>query len=199
MNTRLHRWADVKEALTNGRASPPSPTIRNTYTSCAVRVLNVRNATPRRNLNFARFLSRRIRKNMTLNYLGYMLADRAVKLHEALSLIKKALQLDPSNSPPYSIGWALLQAWKVRASRREPGQSLTAHGKRSDRARSSRGSLRRRLGRLKLCASLMGSAPGTSGTARVAAETRKTNYVARVQKKLDAAKVKVVKDEGEKQ
>jgi tetratricopeptide (TPR) repeat protein len=41
-----------------------------------------------------------------LNYLGYMLADRNVKLPEALSLITKALELEP-NSPAYldSLGW----------------------------------------------------------------------------------------------
>jgi tetratricopeptide (TPR) repeat protein len=42
----------------------------------------------------------------TLNYLGYMLADRNVKLPEALSLITKALNLEP-NSGAYldSLGW----------------------------------------------------------------------------------------------
>jgi tetratricopeptide (TPR) repeat protein len=41
-----------------------------------------------------------------LNYLGYMLADRNVKLPEALSLITKALDLEP-NSGAYldSLGW----------------------------------------------------------------------------------------------
>lgn len=42
----------------------------------------------------------------TLNYLGYMLADRNVHLEEALTLVKKALLLDPQN-PAYldSLGW----------------------------------------------------------------------------------------------
>jgi Tfp pilus assembly protein PilF len=41
-----------------------------------------------------------------LNYLGYMLADRNVKLPEALALITKALDLEP-NSGAYldSLGW----------------------------------------------------------------------------------------------
>lgn len=41
-----------------------------------------------------------------LNYLGYMLADRNVKLPEALSLVTKALELEP-NSGAYldSLGW----------------------------------------------------------------------------------------------
>ena len=41
-----------------------------------------------------------------LNYLGYMLADRNIKLPEALALINKALNLEP-NSGAYldSLGW----------------------------------------------------------------------------------------------
>jgi tetratricopeptide (TPR) repeat protein len=41
------------------------------------------------------------------NYLGYMLADRGVRLEESLQYIQKALQLDPAN-PAYldSLGWA---------------------------------------------------------------------------------------------
>jgi tetratricopeptide (TPR) repeat protein len=42
----------------------------------------------------------------TLNYLGYMLADRNVKLPEALALITKALDLDPNNGAYLdSLGW----------------------------------------------------------------------------------------------
>jgi tetratricopeptide (TPR) repeat protein len=43
-----------------------------------------------------------------LNYLGYMLADRGMKLDDALGLIQRAIVLDPDN-PAFldSLGWAL--------------------------------------------------------------------------------------------
>ncbi len=42
-----------------------------------------------------------------LNYLGYMLADRGVRLEESLDLIKKAVDLDPNNGAYLdSLGWA---------------------------------------------------------------------------------------------
>ncbi len=42
-----------------------------------------------------------------LNYLGYMLADRGVRLPEALDYVKKALLLDPENGAYLdSLGWA---------------------------------------------------------------------------------------------
>lgn len=42
----------------------------------------------------------------SLNYLGYMLADRNVRLPEALDMIKKAVALDPTNGAYLdSLGW----------------------------------------------------------------------------------------------
>ena len=44
---------------------------------------------------------------MALNYLGYMLADRGVKLKEALAYVQRALALDPGNAAYLdSLGWA---------------------------------------------------------------------------------------------
>ncbi len=43
---------------------------------------------------------------MTLNYLGYMLADRGIRLPEAVKLIRKAVDLDPMNGAYLdSLGW----------------------------------------------------------------------------------------------
>jgi tetratricopeptide (TPR) repeat protein len=42
----------------------------------------------------------------TLNYLGYMLADRNIKLPEALTLVTKALDIEPNNGAYLdSLGW----------------------------------------------------------------------------------------------
>ncbi len=50
----------------------------------------------------------------TLNYLGYMLAERGTKLDEAVSLIERALKVEPDN-PSYldSLGWAYVQQGKI--------------------------------------------------------------------------------------
>ena len=49
-----------------------------------------------------------------LNYLGYMLAERGTGLDEAVSLIQRALKVEPDN-PSYldSLGWAYLQQGKL--------------------------------------------------------------------------------------
>jgi tetratricopeptide (TPR) repeat protein len=49
-----------------------------------------------------------------LNYLGYMLAEQRTALDEAVSLIQRALKVDPDN-PSYldSLGWAYFQQGKL--------------------------------------------------------------------------------------
>jgi len=45
-----------------------------------------------------------------LNYLGYMLADRGIRLNEALNMIERALELDPENGAYIdSYGWVLFK------------------------------------------------------------------------------------------
>ncbi|MCI0421454.1 MAG: tetratricopeptide repeat protein, partial [Acidobacteria bacterium] len=49
-----------------------------------------------------------------LNYLGYMLADRGVRLEESLDLIKKAVDLDPNNGAYLdSLGWVYFKLNRV--------------------------------------------------------------------------------------
>ena len=51
---------------------------------------------------------------MTLNYLGYMLADSGIRLEESYEMIKKALEKDPEN-PAYldSYGWVLFRLGRI--------------------------------------------------------------------------------------
>jgi tetratricopeptide (TPR) repeat protein len=46
----------------------------------------------------------------TLNYIGYMLADRGIRLNEAVQYVQQALTLEPNN-PAYmdSLGWAFFK------------------------------------------------------------------------------------------
>ncbi len=49
-----------------------------------------------------------------MNYLGYMLADRGIKLDEAVNLIEKALNQDPTNGAYLdSLGWAYFRQNKL--------------------------------------------------------------------------------------
>jgi Flp pilus assembly protein TadD len=55
---------------------------------------------------FRKVLEMNPENSSALNYLGYMLADRNVRLQEAHDLVKKALDLEPNNGAYLdSLGW----------------------------------------------------------------------------------------------
>lgn len=57
-------------------------------------------------VEFRELLSRRPEDPVILNYLGYSLADRGLKLPEALELIERAVKLEPGNGAYRdSLGW----------------------------------------------------------------------------------------------
>jgi tetratricopeptide (TPR) repeat protein len=54
-----------------------------------------------------------------LNYLGYMLADRGIRLREAMSYIKRALSIAPANGSYLdSLGWVYFKQGKLELARR---------------------------------------------------------------------------------
>lgn len=66
--------------------------------------------TDRAEAAFREVLKRDPRHAPALNYLGYMFAERGVRLDEALSLIERALSIDPGNGAYLdSLGWAYYQ------------------------------------------------------------------------------------------
>lgn len=68
---------------------------------------------------FRKVLARDPMHAQALNYLGYMLAERGERLDEAISLVERALAIEPDN-PAYldSLGWAFFQ--QRRYDRAEP-------------------------------------------------------------------------------
>ena len=62
---------------------------------------------------FHRTLKLNAQNAAALNYLGYMLADRGVRLEEALKYIEQAVDLDPANGAYLdSLGWAYFKLKK---------------------------------------------------------------------------------------
>jgi len=60
-----------------------------------------------------------------LNYVGYMNADRNVKVEEALEMIQRALALEPNNSAYLdSLGWALFRLGRLDAAEESVRKAL---------------------------------------------------------------------------
>ncbi|MGA8763538.1 MAG: tetratricopeptide repeat protein, partial [Candidatus Sulfotelmatobacter sp.] len=97
MNNRLKRWSDAEEAL--DKAQHLSTKAEDTEY-----VAFLRGSTYERQkkydeaeLEFKKVLAADPQSAVTLNYLGYMNADRGVRLEESLAYIRQAVSLEPTN------------------------------------------------------------------------------------------------------
>ena len=134
----------------------------------------------------------------TLNYLGYMNADRGVKLEESLNLIKQALTFEPNNAAYLdSLGWAYFKLGKYDLAE-ENLNKAASHMSSDPTVQEHLGDLYQKTGRLKLAAAHWDRAV-QEWNKTVPAE-QDSEAFAKVQQKLDAAKVKLAKEEsGNKQ
>ena len=128
-----------------------------------------------------------------LNYLGYMLADRGVKLDEALNFIKKAVDLDPANGAYLdSLGWAYFKLGKYDLAEENLIKASQRIGT-DPTVQNHLGDLYQRTGRLKLAAAHWERAV-EEWNKTVAAEVDTAEF-AQCQKKLESAKMKLAKED----
>ena len=129
----------------------------------------------------------------TLNYLGYMLADKGVRLPEALKLIRKAVDLDPMNGAYLdSLGWAYFKLGQYEEA--EENLRLAVERDQTDpTVHDHLGELYEKTGRIRLAAA--------QWELSIAAYAKSTptdvepGEVAKVQHKLETARVKLAKQE----
>ena len=132
----------------------------------------------------------------TLNYLGYMNADRGVKLDESLNYIKQALTFDPNNSAYLdSLGWAYFKLGKYDLAEENLNKAAVHMGS-DPTVQEHLGDLYQKTGRLKLAAIHWDRAV-QEWNKTVPAE-QDTEAFAKVQQKLDAAKVKLAREDANK-
>lgn len=197
MNTRLRRFPDAEQALDKAeQLSTKSEDKRDIWF--------LRGATFEREKHFAeaeeqfqKVLASDPENAAALNYLGYMLADQNVKLEEAFGYIKRAVDLDPTNGAYLdSLGWAYFRLGKYELAEDnllKASQKINTDPTVHDHL----GDLYQKTGRLKLAATNWERAL-TEWNRTLAADVDPADQ-ARVQKKLDSAKMKLEKEEGAKQ
>jgi tetratricopeptide (TPR) repeat protein len=129
----------------------------------------------------------------TLNYLGYMNADRGVKVEESLSYIKQALTFEPNNGAYLdSLGWAYFKLGKYDLAE-ENLNKAAVHMSSDPTVQEHLGDLYQKTGRLKLAAAHWDRAV-QEWNKTVPAE-QDGDAFAKVQQKLDAARVRLAKEE----
>ncbi len=133
----------------------------------------------------------------TLNYLGYMFADQNTRLPEAQDLIKKALDLEPNNYAFLdSMGWVDYHLNRLDEAEHELTRSIQIEAK-DPTIHDHLGDVYFKEGKLKEAIDQWQSSllEANSG----AASDMEPGDIAKVQKKLDSARVKLAREQAPKQ
>jgi tetratricopeptide (TPR) repeat protein len=193
INTRLRRWKDADGNIDKAAALPTHGDDDSRY------VLFLRGALEERQKHFdaaeeqfRKILALDPNNSMTLNYLGYMLADRGVKLDDALAMLQKAVQLDPQNYAYLdSLGWVYyklgqypLAEENLRKASERVSTDPTVH--------DHLGELYEKTGRLRLAVAQWDQS--LAQYARTVPADVDEGDVSKVQKKLENAKVKLARE-----
>jgi tetratricopeptide (TPR) repeat protein len=193
IDTRLRRWKDAAGDIDKAAALPTQGDDDSRY------VLFLRGALEERQKHFdaaeeqfRKILALDPNNSMTLNYLGYMLADRGVKLDDALAMLQKAVQLDPQNYAYLdSLGWVYyklgqypLAEENLRKASERMSTDPTVH--------DHLGELYEKTGRLRLAVAQWDQS--LAQYARTIPADIDEDDMGKVQKKLESAKVKLARE-----
>lgn len=197
METRLKRWKEAEEALEKAE-------VLSTKSEDKEYVYFLRGSTFEREkkydqseAEFKKVLALNPQSAATLNYLGYMNADRGIELDQSLNYIKEAVSLDPTNGAYLdSLGWAYFKLGKYDVAEENLNKAALRMGS-DPTVQDHLGDLYQKTGRLKLAAAHWQRAV-EEWSKTIGPEVDGDLYAA-TQKKLDAAKVAIAKEESQKQ
>ena len=132
-----------------------------------------------------------------MNYLGYMLADRGDRLPEAQQLISKALELEPNNYAFLdSLGWVYFRMNKLDLAEKQLTRSIQLSAK-DPTIHDHLGDVYFKQGKIKEAVAQWQSSLKAYGAGP--ASEAEPEEVAKVQKKLDSARVRLAREERPKQ
>lgn len=131
-----------------------------------------------------------------LNYLGYMLADRNVRVSDALTYIKQALELEPNNGAYLdSLGWAYYRAGDL-AKAEEYLKLAVSRFSKDPTVHDHLGDVYSKQGNLK--DAITHWQRSLKEWESSSPSERDTTEIAKVQKKLDSARVRLARESGDR-
>ncbi len=198
MYTRLKRWPEAEEALNQAQKLSIKAEDKEYIDFLRGSTYEREKKYDQAETEFKKVLAANPQSAITLNYLGYMNADRGVELEESLGFIKAAVSLEPTNGAYLdSLGWAYFKLGKYDQAE-ETLNKASLHMSSDPTVQDHLGDLYQKTGRLKLAAAHWERAL-EEWNKTVSSEVETDLQVA-TQKKLDAAKVRLAKeDSGTKQ
>jgi predicted Zn-dependent protease len=145
---------------------------------------------------FRKVLDQDPKNAAALNYLGYMLADRNVKVADALKYVQQAVEIEPNN-PAYldSLGWAYFRVGDLAKAEEYLRRAVegfskdpTVHDHLAD-VYAKQGNLKDAITHWQLSLKEWEAA---------SASEKDPAEIAKVQKKLDSAKVRMARESGDR-
>jgi tetratricopeptide (TPR) repeat protein len=193
MNIRLRRWKDADDAFNKAGNLTTKKEDR-------IYLLFLRGEWAERQKHyesaeqfFRQVLEQDPANAMTLNYLGYMLADRGTRLPEALTLIRKAVEMEPMNGAYLdSLGWVYFKMGEYELAEENLRQAVE-RDRTDPTVHDHLGELYAKTGRIRLAAAQWELS--LAEYAKSASADVDPADVAKVQRKLENARVKLAKQE----
>jgi tetratricopeptide (TPR) repeat protein len=193
MYTRLKRYSDAEEALNKAETLSTKSEDKEYVFFLRGDTYEHEKKYDLAEAEFKKVLAANPQSAVTLNYLGYMNADRGVQLDESLNYIKLAVSLDPTNGAYLdSLGWAYFKLGKYDLAEENLNKASLRMGS-DPTVQDHLGDLFQKTGRLKLAAAHWERAV-EEWNKTVPAEVDSDLLVA-TQTKLDAARVRLAKEE----
>ncbi len=191
MYSRVRRFSEAEKAVAHALELSQKPEERVFVNFLAGSVYERQKKYDEAEAYFRKVLTDDPRNATALNYLGYMLADHGTRLEEALTMVRKAVALDPQNGAYLdSLGWAYYRLGRyeeAEAALRKAMERLDS----DPTVHEHLGEAYQKTNRLKLA---------VTEWERSLEEWKKSvpadqdpGEIAKVQKKLDSAKVKLAK------
>jgi tetratricopeptide (TPR) repeat protein len=191
--TRLRRWKDADEAL--AKATPLA-----TKKEDQLYLLFLKGALADRQKHqeqaegfFRQALDVDPANAMTLNYLGYMFADKGIRLPEALKLIRKAVDQEPMNGAYLdSLGWVYFKMGEYELAEDNLRQAVE-RDQTDPTVHDHLGDLYEKTGRIRLAAAQWEMS--VAEYQKTPSLDQEPGDMSKVEHKLEGARVKLAKQE----
>jgi len=191
MYSRLKEWPQAEESINKAIEMSTKPEDKSYAEFVAGSIYERQKKYDKAEEAFHKVLADDPKNAMALNYLGYMLADRGTRLEEALGYIRRAVALDPQNGAYLdSLGWAYYKMGNYELAEENLRRAVDRMGD-DPTIHEHLGELYLKTGRLKLAATHWERSLD-EWNKTIPAEVD-TESVARVQKELDLARVRLAK------
>jgi tetratricopeptide (TPR) repeat protein len=123
------RWADAEQTIHSAEKIQPDSSGKEMTGFLLGAIFERQKKFDQAEEEFRKVLNANPRNSSTLNYYGYMLADRGIRLEEAAGLIKQALADDPNNAAYQdSLGWTYFKQDKLDEAEGLLRQAVTREG-----------------------------------------------------------------------